>query len=126
MRAADTNVLLRDFVQDDATQLAAARSFIQGGAWVSHVVLAEFAWVLESVYERKPSDIARAVELLLAHESLVVHDAEVVAAALVSFRAKPRIAFSDHLILEIARKAGHLPLGTFDRDLGRLDGAETL
>jgi len=30
------------------------------------------------------------------------------------------------LMLEVARKAGHLPLGTFDRNLGKLEGAETL
>jgi predicted nucleic acid-binding protein len=30
------------------------------------------------------------------------------------------------LVLEVARKAGHLPLGTFDRELGKLDGAEKL
>jgi hypothetical protein len=29
-------------------------------------------------------------------------------------------------MLEIARKAGHLPLGTFDRDLGKLEGAAPL
>jgi len=28
--------------------------------------------------------------------------------------------------LEIARKAGHLPLGTFDRNLARLDGTRRL
>jgi hypothetical protein len=30
------------------------------------------------------------------------------------------------LMLEIARRAGHLPLGTFDRALGKLPGAERL
>jgi hypothetical protein len=30
------------------------------------------------------------------------------------------------LILETARKVGHLPLGTFDRNLSKLDGAEGL
>jgi len=25
---------------------------------------------------------------------------------------------------KVARKAGHLPLGTFDRNLGKIDGAE--
>jgi hypothetical protein len=35
-------------------------------------------------------------------------------------------AFSDCLVLEIARKAGHLPLATFDRALGSLDGAHRL
>jgi predicted nucleic acid-binding protein len=36
------------------------------------------------------------------------------------------LGFSDCLILEAARKAGHLPVGTFDRDLSKLDGAERL
>jgi predicted nucleic acid-binding protein len=27
-------------------------------------------------------------------------------------------------MLELARKAGHLPLGTFDRDLAKVDGAQ--
>jgi hypothetical protein len=29
-------------------------------------------------------------------------------------------------MLEMARKAGHLPLGTFDRNLGKTDGAKKL
>ena len=29
-------------------------------------------------------------------------------------------------VLETARKAGHLPLGTFDRALGAIEGAEQL
>jgi hypothetical protein len=29
-------------------------------------------------------------------------------------------------MLEVARKAGHVPLGTFDRDLGKIEGVETL
>lgn len=36
------------------------------------------------------------------------------------------LGFSDCLVLEAARKAGHGPLGTFDRELARLDGAELL
>ena len=42
------------------------------------------------------------------------------------FQERPALGFSDCLILEVARKAGHLPLGTFDRDLGELEGAERL
>jgi len=37
-----------------------------------------------------------------------------------------RSSFSDCLLLELARKAGHLPLGTFDRDLSKLAGARKL
>jgi hypothetical protein len=30
------------------------------------------------------------------------------------------------MLLEIARKVGHLPLGTFDRELGKLPDVERL
>jgi len=49
-----------------------------------------------------------------------------VRAALDHFRAKPALGFSDCLVLEIARKAGHLPLGTFDRGLAKLEGVKRL
>ena len=126
MRAVDTNVLVRVITRDDTRQLVAAEDFLKKGAWVSQLALAEATWVLASVYERKASEIATAVEMLLNHENLTIQDSETVSAALEKFRGKPTIGFSDCLLLEIARKAGHLPLGTFDRDLGKLDGAEKL
>jgi predicted nucleic-acid-binding protein len=126
MRAVDTNVLVRVITRDDAAQVAAAERFVQKGAWVSHLALAEAAWVLDAVYERTAAEIASAIELLLNHRELTVQDPDVVAAALEKFRSRPAVGFSDCLLLEIARRAGHLPLGTFDRDLGRLDGAERL
>jgi predicted nucleic acid-binding protein len=73
-----------------------------------------------------PAQLATAIDMFLNHSDLTVQDADVVAASLEQFRGKPSLSFSDCLILEIARKAGHLPLGTFDRDLGKLDGAERL
>ena len=126
MRAVDTNVLVRLMTRDDVRQVASADRFVEKGAWVSILALAETTWVLAAVYERRPADIATAVEMLLSHRELTVQDSDVVLAALAVFRARPRLGFSDCLLLEIARKAGHLPLGTFDRALGRLDGAERL
>jgi predicted nucleic acid-binding protein len=64
--------------------------------------------------------------MLLDHRGLSVQDPDVVAEALGVFRTRPRLGFSDCLLLEIARKTGHLPLGTFDRDLSKLEGAERL
>lgn len=126
MRAVDTNVLVRLVVRDDPAQARAAEEFIAGGAWVSHLVLAETAWVLDAVYERTARQIATAVEMLLDHKELTLQDAEVVAAALEDFRKRPPLRFSDCLVVEIARKAGHLPLGTCDRDLAKVDGAQRL
>jgi predicted nucleic-acid-binding protein len=126
MRAVDTNVLIRLVARDDARQVAAAEAFVATGAWVSHLVLVETSWVLESVYDLDPERCARAIDMLLNHAHLTLQDPDVVAAALADFRRKPSLGFSDCLVLEVARKAGHLPLGTFDRHLAKLDGTERL
>jgi predicted nucleic-acid-binding protein len=126
MYAIDTNVLVRLLVRDDPRQLGAAENFIAKGAWVSHVVLVETLWVLDAVYERSAEQMATAVERLLAHAELTLQDADVVTAALGQFRAKPTLRFSDCLMLEVARKSGHLPLGTFGRQLGQVAGAHRL
>ena len=96
------------------------------GAWVPHVVLVEACWVLTSFYKLKPPALATAVAMLLSHRQLTLQEADVVAAALGQFRRKPALSFSDCLVLETARKAGHLPLGTFDGDLSKLEGAQRL
>ena len=126
MRAVDTNVLVRLITRDDEKQVASAEAFVNKGAWVSHVVLAETTWVLSAAYDLGHADIATAVEMLLNHERLTIQDADVVDAALGHYRQKPALGFSDCLVLEIARKAGHIPLGSFDKALSKLDGVERL
>ena len=122
MRAIDTNLLVRLIVRDAPSQVAAAEAFIAQGAWVSHLVLAEAVWVLDAVYRRTTGQIATAVRMLLDHRQLSLQDAETVEAALKHFHGAAAPDFSDCLVVEIARKAGHLPLGTIDRRLQGLHG----
>jgi predicted nucleic-acid-binding protein len=122
MRAIDTNVVVRILARDEPDQAAAADAFIGRGAWVSLLVLMETAWVLRSVYERTSAQIAAGIELLLDHETIVVQDADLAGRAVAEFRKHPSIGFSDCLIVEQARKSGHLPIGTFDRALARIPG----
>ena len=126
MRAVDTNVLVRLITRDDPKQVAAAEAFVARGAWVPHLALAEATWLLSSVYERSPDAIAAALEMLVNHQHLTLQDEDVVTAAIAHFRRHPSLGFSDCLMLEVARKAGHLPLATFDRHLGKIDGAQRL
>ena len=126
MRAVDTNVLVRLITRDDARQAESADHWVEGGAWVSILALAETAWVLSALYGRSPSEIAAVIEVLLNHKDLTLQESDAVAAALRAFRKRPALGFSDCLLSELARKAGHLPLGTFDRELSKLDGAEKL
>jgi predicted nucleic-acid-binding protein len=126
VRSVDTNVLVRLVTRDDPRQVAAAEAFVGPGAWVPHLVLAETTWVLASVYDRTPGDIATAVDMLLNHQQLTLQDADAVAAAVVHFRSRPSLGFSDCLVLEVARKAGHIPLSSFDKSLARLGGVERI
>jgi len=41
-------------------------------------------------------------------------------------RAQPALGFPDALVLAIARKARHVPLGTFDKNLARVEGTQRL
>ena len=126
MRAVDTNVLVRLIVRDNPKQVAAAEAFVAKGAWVSQIVLTELSWVLESVYELHPELMVVAIDMLLNHEHITIQDSEIAESALKSFRKRPAVSFSDNLIVEMARKSGHLPLGSFDKDLARLEGVERL
>jgi predicted nucleic-acid-binding protein len=126
MRAVDTNVLVRLIARDDPRQVTAAEAFVAPGAWVSLLALSETVWVLAAVYDRTPSQIAAAIDHLLEHDTLSVQEPDVVRAALTQFLAKPRLGFTDCLMLHVALKAGHVPIGTFDRPLGALEGARRL
>lgn len=126
MRAIDTNVLVRLLTRDDPVQVEQAETFVSKGAWVSTLVLAETVWVLQSAYGLGPEQIATVVGMLLGHVHLVLQDADVVEKALAGFRANPKPSFTDYLILETASRAGHSPLGTFDKALWKVTGAEAL
>jgi predicted nucleic-acid-binding protein len=126
MLAIDTNVLVRLVVDDDPRQTQMAKESTAHGAWVSHLVLAESMWVLAGNFGLSRGDIVNTIKTLLTHPNVAFEDANVVRAALNHFSQRRNVDFSDCLILEIARKAGHKPLATFDRDLAKVDGVQRI
>src|SRR5438270_4488771 len=104
MRAIDTNVLVRLLTMDDPKQAVAAEAFVTAAdhGWISHVVLVETVWVLESVYERSRKEIAATLKTLLDHQSFVLQDTDVVNAAYDLFTRAISVGFSDCLVLETA------------------------
>lgn len=128
MRSVDTNVLIRALTGDDAAQGPAAAAFIRAHApvWVSQVVLLETVWVLESVYDCGKPSLVEALKRIIDNRELSLEEPAVARAALALYQAKGKVTFEDCLILESARKAGHLPLATFDKALGKFEGVQTL
>jgi predicted nucleic-acid-binding protein len=126
MLAVDTNVLVRLIARDEPTQVRMAEEFVSKGAWISHLVLAETVWVLDSVYGLSRDKLTVAVEMLLNHRELTLQDSDVVSEALENYRRRTAVDFSDCLVLGIAKKAGHIPIGTFDRDFAKMEGVQRL
>jgi predicted nucleic-acid-binding protein len=114
-------------LDDDDVQGRAARAFQRTHAplFVSHVVLAELAWVLSSSYGFSRERLRALVEMLVDTAGVSLQEPNVVRAALADFRSS-RADFSDCLILAIAQSATEAPLATFDRKLGRLAGARRI
>lgn len=122
MYAADTNVIVRVLVGDDAEQramaLARLREILEAGGTVvvGVVVLAEVAWVLDRAYRYTRSQVAGALRAVLSTPPFVVPRRAEALMALEMYE-QGRADFSDYLILTLARTDGCTMLLTFD---GRL------
>lgn len=128
MRSVDTNILVRALTGDDRIQSPAAVAFIQKNrpVWISHAVLMETVWVLESVYNQVKPELVEALVRIIDNKDLTLQEPSVVRAALSLYQSKGKLNFEDCLILEVARSVGHLPLTTFDKALAKAVGAESL
>jgi predicted nucleic-acid-binding protein len=126
MIGVDTNVLVRLFITEEPhTTMSgvffAARSPIDP-AFVSLVVMAEFAWVLRRKYKQDVKTIGRAIQSMLDSEDFVLEERERVVWALAHY-TRSRIDFSDLLI---ARSSEELTV-TFDRNAAKdIPGMELL
>lgn len=122
MIALDTNGLIRFLVRDDEPQARRAHALLgacreRGEAClITHPVLCEVEWVLESVYKASRADIGAALRTLQATPPFVLEDEGLVERALRSY-ARGKGDFSDSLLGEIGEARGARTTFTFDRTL---------
>lgn len=119
MRAADTNVLLRLIVDEDAPQTALAAKVMESGepVYVSSIVVCELCWVLRSRYRQTSDAIADAIGRLVDSDQVVM-DRDLVRSGLSMMAAGG--GFADGVVLHEARRAGARDLMTFDRDFASI------
>ena len=127
MIALDTNVILRYLVGDDPEQTEAAQALLDGltadiPGFISREVVLEVGWVLERSYGFTRTQVAESLMDLTATDNLVVENSYDVAAAAHRY-GQGGADFSDLMVLSAAKRVGATPLYTFDRKLGRMDGA---
>ena len=126
MTGLDTNILVRFITRDDRAQSRRADEIFAGlteeePGFVSVVVMAELARVLERTFDYSNGEIAAAIERMLQIEVLQIEHEQQVLAAMVALK-RGRGAFADALIGELGSRAGCSQTLTFDLKAARLPG----
>jgi len=111
---ADTNVLVRTAVLDDARQAEIAAGLLREAELIAVTLpaLCEFAWVLRSGYRWSASDVLGFIEALLASPAVQV-DRPAVEAGLAMLAAGGD--FADGVIAFEGRRLGGSVFASFDR-----------
>ena len=120
MKALDTNLLARFFIDDPddpqaANQRPAAIAALSGRAFVSVTVVLEFEWVMRGFYGMGRKDIARVLRALAGIEHVTIEDRNTVLTALDAFDAGLDLADALH----VCRSGRATGFATFDRRLVR-------
>ena len=120
MKALDTNVLARFFVDDAddaqaAKQRPAAIAAIAGRSFVSVTVLLELESVLRGFYELSTRDISRVLRALASIEHITLEDRDAVLVAVDAF--DKGLDFAD--ALHLARSSRASGFATFDQRLAK-------
>lgn len=123
MKAVDTNVLARFFIDDPddpeaKRQRAPATRVMSGPVFVPITVLLEFEWVMRGFYALPAADVNRVLLALCGLESATVEDRDAVLTALELHAAGMDFADATHL----ARSKRCEALVTFDRAFVRRAG----
>ena len=120
MRALDTNVLARFFVDDAddaqaAVQRPVAAAALAERSFVSVTVLLELEWVMRGFYELSKRDTSRVFRALASIEHITLEDRNAVLMAVDAF--DKGLDFAD--ALHLARSSRSCGFATFDRRLAR-------
>ena len=120
MKAVDTNVLCRFFVDDPddaqaAKQRPAAVAAMSGRVFVSFTVMLEFEWVLRGFYQLPRGDIVRVLRALAGIEHVTVEDRGAALSAIDACEAG--LDFADALHLARSRRCAAFV--SFDRQLAK-------
>jgi predicted nucleic-acid-binding protein len=130
MIGVDTNVLVRLFVPVEPQREASLAFFSKRSpadpAYISLVVLAEFAWVLRRRYRYGYEKVAQGIQWMLDSDDFVVEKRDLVEWALANY-SRSRIDFSDLLVAKAGELAGATRTVTFDVDAAKfVPGMELL
>jgi predicted nucleic-acid-binding protein len=102
MKAVDTNVLARFFINDEDDREAdkqrpAAIAAMSDAVFVSQTVILEFEWVMRGFYELSRKDVQRILESLCGLENVQIEDRSLVLKAINDYQLGLDFADALHL-----------------------------
>ena len=131
MPSLDTNVLVRLLVSDDTRQASQAKALLERATrngeslFIPLTVVLELEWVLRSTYQYAKQQVLATLAAMLESREFEFQDEAALEQALHYYR-RERVDFAECLHLGCAAAAGQLPLMTFDRRAGKVDGITVL
>ena len=114
----DTNVLLRYLTQDDEVQFQSVLTLLRRkGAmfFIPDLVLVELDWVLSSIYQWTPTEIAEAFGRLLNVHNLAFEDEGRIRSSLRALRSGADLSYE--LIVHRCHEMGCKNVATFDKGI---------
>lgn len=121
----DTNVPIRHLTGDPPTQARRATAFLRQAEELILVdlVFAELVYVLESFYERPRAEVARLARSLLAMDSIVTADHDVLLRSLDLYELE-RLDYAQAYLVAVAETSGIVEVASFDQRLDRVESIE--
>ena len=123
----DTNILVRYLTHDDPKQSRVAADIVERRlsvdqpGFVSALVTAETAWVLQSHFKASRKEIALAIEGLISQRTLVFEHLEQIVHATEEVK-ETNADFADAIIAFVGQKAGCSTTLTFDLGASKQPG----
>jgi predicted nucleic-acid-binding protein len=116
----DTNVLVRHLTGDPPAMAARATRYLREASelFLVDLILAETIYVLESFYETPRAHIAAIVRSLLAFDSIIVVDRDVLLRAIEVYEID-RLDFAEGYLVACAESTGIGRVASFDRTVDR-------
>jgi predicted nucleic-acid-binding protein len=117
----DTNVLVRHLTGDPSAMGAAATAYLRDEPelLLADLIAAETIYVLESFYETPRDQVAEIMRSLLAMDSIMVVDRDVLLRAVEVYELD-RLDFAEAYLVACAESTGIGRVASFDRAIDRI------
>jgi predicted nucleic-acid-binding protein len=119
--AVDSSVLVRYFTKDDDKLLKRATQLLETAApnslVLDRVIIAEFGYVLRSIYGLKKDQLIPVYKSVLANDIFTIPDRELVETTIKLFDEEKPLSFEDCWLLSIKRSKKVTDVLTFDDNL---------